>query len=133
MTSVQGYGCFYKKYLSVTPLDFFPSYELDNKFSEQPTRHPKPHFCDIIVLATIFFVLKYIKENIQQIFQTVLGVWVSITSEKSQDKSLKAWSLDVYRNKSYIKRYNFFQQCEDYFTTTGAKGFNEIFFAIFFF
>ena len=42
---------------------------------------------------------------------------------------LKAYSPDIYRGKSHMDYYNFCQQCEDYFTTSGAMGPTRIPFA----
>ena len=46
-------------------------------------------------------------------------------------KPLKVKSSDVYCGKFHIKYYNFCQQYEDYFATTGAKGPNHIFLQLF--
>ena len=46
------------------------------------------------------------------------------------ERPLKTKALDLYCGKTYIKCYNFFQQCEDYFAIVGATKLNCIFFAI---
>ena len=61
-----------------------------------------------------------------------MEAWAPTTSEESQDKLLKARFLDVYRGISHIECYNFCHQYEDYFTTAGVRGTNQILFAMFF-
>lgn len=69
----------------------------------------------------------------QRIFKTILEARAPIISEESQNKLLKARSLDMYRGKSHMKYYHFCQQCENYFAIAEAKGANRIFFAMSFF
>ena len=68
----------------------------------------------------------------QRILKTVLEARAPAltlaVSEVPRDK-LKARSPDVYRGKSHMDCYNFCQQCEDYFATTGAMGPTRILFA----
>ena len=45
----------------------------------------------------------------------------------------KACILNVYRGKTYLECYNFFQQCKDPFIIAGAKGQNWVPFAAIFF
>ena len=45
------------------------------------------------------------------------------------ERPLKAWFLDIYRGKTYLECYNFFQQCEDHFAITGTTGSNRVPFA----
>ena len=52
-----------------------------------------------------------------------------LPSDDVREKPLKARSPDVYHGKSHIECYNFCQQCEDHFTTAGAKSPNRIPFA----
>ena len=76
---------------------------------------------------------KYSKDDLQRILKAVLEARApaptpaptpapaSIVSKAPREK-LKARSLDIYRGKSYIDCYNFYQQCKDYFAITGATG-----------
>ena len=48
-------------------------------------------------------------------------------------EKLKARFLDVYRGKSHMDFYNFYQRYEDYFDTAGATGPTWILFAASFF
>ena len=50
-----------------------------------------------------------------------------------QEQLLKARSLEIYSEKSYLDWYHFCQQCEDHFKTSGAIGINHIPFAASFF
>ena len=76
-------------------------------------------------------VAKYTEKNLQRIPRTVLKARAPL-SDGSREKSLKAKSPDVYCGKSHMECYNFCQQCEDHFATTGAKDPIRIPFAVFF-
>lgn len=52
--------------------------------------------------------------------------------EEPCERLLKTWFPDVYRSDNYMDYYNFCQECEDHFTTVGAKRSNRIFFTTFF-
>lgn len=130
MISIQDCGRFCKKYPSVALFNSFSSLESDDKLSDQPTRSLKLYLT--IVPTFTLFVFKYTKKNLQRILKTVLKARVFTTYEKSQDKSLKACSQDVYYNRSYKNCYKFYQQYEDYFANTGAKSTNQIPFTVFF-
>ena len=73
-------------------------------------------------------VAKYTEEDLQRILKTVLEARAP-PSDGIREKPLKARSPDVYRGKSHMECYNFCQQCEDHFATTGVKGPNRILFA----
>ena len=45
--------------------------------------------------------------------------------QPERKRTLKAKVLEVYYGKSHIDCYHFCQQCEDYFETIGATGFNQ--------
>ena len=124
MTSVQGRSQSYRKRPSVPLSNFFLSFELDNDLSDQPVEPPGANFPVTVVFATTPTVPKYTKKELQRIFKIVLKAW---------DKPLKARFLDVYCRKSYMECYNFCQQCENYVSTTEAKGANQILFAVSFF
>ncbi len=59
----------------------------------------------------------YSHQDLDRIIQT----FFLVSKGRSEDK-LKAKTPDVYHGKSYIKCYNFCQQCEDHFTTCRATG-----------
>ena len=131
MTSVQGRGCPRRKHFFVTLPDSFSLPK--SKFFKQPARPLRPKSS-----ATDTDVPKYSKDNLQQILKTVLEaqapasvpVLACATSEKPQDKPLKARSPKIYYEKSYMDFYNFCQQCEDYFATAEATKPNQILFAV---
>lgn len=79
-----------------------------------------------IASAAAFVISKYIEENLQQIFQTILKVRAPTTSKEPWNKPLKAHSLNVYYRKSHIEYKNFCPQCEDYFAIAKARGANRI-------
>lgn len=54
---------------------------------------------------------------------------VALKLSKVQEKPLKAIVPDIYYAKSYKKRYNFYQQCEDHFITIYTINQNRVFFA----
>ena len=97
----------------------------------------------VVVGFAIFSVARYLKNNLQQIFRTVLdfkplcalalAFIVPQQYEGLWKRSLKIWSPDVYHSKTHLKYYNFFQKCKDHFTTAGAKGQNLVLFASTFF
>ena len=74
------------------------------------------------------FVAKYTEENLQWIPRTILEAQVP-PSDSFCEKLLNARSPDIYPGKSHMECYNFYQQCEDHFTTARAKGPNRISFA----
>lgn len=80
-------------------------------------------------------VLKYTKNNLEQIFKTVLESRTPALKkfDKPQEKPLKAKVPDVYRSKFYKDYYNFFQQYKNHFTMSGARGLNQVAFIATFF
>ena len=78
MTSVQGRNCLHRECPSVVLSNFFLLLELDDKLSDQPTRPLEPHFPITIVFVAAPSVSKYTKENLQQIFKTILEVQIPI-------------------------------------------------------
>lgn len=71
----------------------------------------------------IFQVPKYMENDFQYIFKTVLKVRLPIAHslDKRTAKSLlkqtfKPSAPDIYKNKSHINFYNFIQSCKNYFT-----------------
>ena len=135
MTSVWGRGRPRRKHSSaapsVAPPDSSPTLKLGDKLSEQSAGPlgTKPPVANAFAATSI---PKYSKDDLQQIFKTVLEAWASaptpapalvlasapapapIVAEVPWEK-LKAYSPDVYRRKSYIDCYNFCQQYKNYF------------------
>ncbi len=72
-------------------------------------------------------VARYTQKDMDHLLQTFLQASKGGSSDK-----LKAKTLDVYCNRSYMECYNFCQQYEDHFTTCGVTGLNRIPFAAFF-
>ena len=134
MTSVQGRNYLCQKRFFIAPPDFFlpPKSEVSKQLN-------RPLGSKSSAIATN--ISKYSKDDLQQIFKTVLEAQTPAptptpaltASEEPQDKLLKARSLDVYCEKSHIDCYNFYQQSENYFATARATGANKILFATSFF
>ena len=84
------------------------------------------------VVAALFSIARYLEDDLQRIFRTVLdskllALSSAFTPQQYKglcEKPLKTQFLDIYWDKTYLEYYNFFQQCEDHFTSTGAKGQN---------
>ena len=137
MTLVQGRSRPCRECPSVALLDSSPS--LESEFFEQPAGYWRAKLLITVVSVTATDVSIYIKNDLQQIFKTILEAGgpalapalapVPATSEEPWDKLLKARSPDVYYEKSHMDCYNFCQQWENYFVTVGAIGANRIFFA----
>lgn len=84
----------------------------------------------------LFLVLKYIKDDLQQILKTVIEfkfIALKKLSNRSQKRCYKTKTSYVYKSKSYIDCYNIIQQYENYFAISKAKSFNRISFATIFF
>ena len=137
MILVQGCSYICRERFSVVLPDSFLSPKL--KFAKQPTGPLRPKSP-----TTTTDVSKYSKDDLQQIFKTVLEVQAPMSTsapipalaaaafEKPRNKPLKARSPNVYYAKSHMDCYNFCQQCEDYFATTGTMRLNQIPFTTFF-
>lgn len=98
--------------------------------SGQPTPAP-----DVLLLAPS--ITKYIKEDLQCIFKTILEAQtpapILITfPENPQERFLKICFPDVYRGKNHLDCYNFCLWCKDHFAIARAKYLNQIFFPTFF-
>lgn len=107
MTSVWGRGCTCQKCPSVAlPNSSLP---LESKLFDQLIGPLRAKFFIAVVPATALAVLKYNKKYLQQIFKTVLQAQAPTISEEPWDKLLKAYSLDVYYGKFYMKYYNLCQ------------------------
>ena len=124
MTSVQSRSRLRKERISKAPSEPSLSARSDYKGAISPIVDPGAG-------SVRLFVAKYTEEDLQQILKAVLEAQVPASNEPCE-KSLKTRSPDVYCDKSHMEYYNFCQQCEDHFATTGAKGPNRIFFAAFF-
>ena len=116
MTSIRGHGHPCRERISESLLESLPPPE--------PSHDETP-----VNLLAEPPVAKYIEEDLQRIFRTVLKTRVS-SFHSLREKPLKAKLPDVYYGKSHIECYNFCQQCEDYFATARAKGSNRILFAV---
>ena len=115
MTSIQDHGRPCRKSTSKGPLGSSPP--LESSHDKTPANPP----------TVELFVAKYTKEDLQKILKTILKA--QAPSDDACEKLLKARSVDVYCGKSHMECYNFCQQCENYFATTGTKGPNRIPFA----
>ena len=124
---------------SITLSDSFPPPEVGDELSDQPARPlgTKPPFANALAATSV---LKYSKDDLQRIFKAILGARALVPAlapifalapivAKAPWEKLKVRSPDVYRRKSHINCYNFCQQCEDYFATTGITGPTRILFA----
>ena len=116
MTSIRGRGRLCKERTSKSLLGSSPPQESSHDKTPANLSAVEPS------------IAKYIEEDLQKILKTVLKAQV-LTSDGAREKPLKGRSLDIYRGKSHMKCYNFYQQCKDHFATAGAKGPNRNLFA----
>lgn len=72
ITSVQDCSYSYKKHPFIAFFDTFLSLNLDDKLFDQPAELLGINLLIAVVLFAAFLVPKYIKEDLQQIFKTVL-------------------------------------------------------------
>lgn len=115
----------------------------DNKMNKlkrlltlNPTLDPTPS--SVLKLFTISSAIKYWKDNLQDIFKTILKARPLIALLIAFSKGLckrffKARFPNIYCNKIHIKSYNFYRYCKDYFAITRSKKPNYIPFAVLFF
>ena len=120
---------------SIAPPDSSPLSELE--ISEQPKRLPG------LKSPANTSISKYSEDDLQRILKAVMEaqapvpvpalapalVPAPVVSEMPR-KKLKARFPDVYRGKSHMDCYNFYQQCEDYFATAKAMRPTRILFAM---
>ena len=108
------------------------------------TRASTPAAAPVVTLLAISgsansFVVRYLKNDLQRIFRTVLNfrpsasvpasvVATALHYESLRERSLKAWFPDIYQDKTHLECYNFFQQCKDHFATASAIGPNRVLF-----
>lgn len=67
---------------------------------------------------------KYTENDLQRILKTVLESRTPAAprdSDEKRQRPLKARAPDVYKGKSHMDCYDFIQQCEDHFATSGAR------------
>ena len=64
MTSIQGCSHFRQGHLFIVLFDSFSPSQWDDKLSDQPAKLPEANLFLAIILATLFFVSKYIKKKI---------------------------------------------------------------------
>lgn len=108
MTPIRGRGRFQRERFSIALPNSFSSPQ--SEFFKQPAGPLGAKFPDAVIPTATFAIPKYVEEDLQQILKIVLEVWTLATSEEPQDKLLKARSLNVYYERSYIECYNFCQQ-----------------------
>ena len=104
ITLTQGYRRFCRKHLS-KDLSRFSSLSGSDYDKFSVTFLLADSIINYVVSFSKIFVAKYIKENLQIIFKTVLIAW-SPLSDRLYKKPLKARLLDVYCVKFHIERYN---------------------------
>ena len=85
-----------------------------NNEAPTPSEAPTPPFAP----PTEDFFTKFIK-----VFMETTQAQAQALTEP-QERPLKAKTPKTYSGKSHIDWYNFYQQCEDYFETSGATGMN---------
>ena len=104
---------------------------------------PTPILADTLPVSfALSFMARYSEKNLQQIFRTVLdfsplsalapAFVISQQYKNPCKRPLKARFLDMYYGKTYLKYYNFFQQCRNYFAIASTKSQNKISFAVIF-
>ena len=100
MSLIQGCGDPCRERNSESPSKFLPlpKFIHNKSFVDSPIIDP-------VVNLSRFFVAKYIKDNLQKIFKTILKARASF-SDRLYEKLLKAKSLDIYYGKFYIEYYN---------------------------
>lgn len=69
------------KCLSIAVSNFFKLLELGDELSDQPVKPLRANLPVIVIFIAIFPISKYIKEDLQQIFKTILKVQPLITSK----------------------------------------------------
>lgn len=122
MISIQSHGRLCREYLFIALPNLFPTPELGHKLSDK-LRYKSFHYCYPYYYTPC---PQYTVDNLQQIFKTILKAQTLTILEDPWYKPLKAYLLDIYYGKSLIECYNFYQQCEDYFTIVGVKKTNQI-------
>ena len=123
---------------SIAHLDSSPPPKLGDKLSDQPAG-PSGTKPPITNAPAAINVSKYSENDLQRIFKAipeaqapVLALGLALIVTETLWKKLKACSLDVYRGKSHMNCYNFYQQCENYFATAGTMESTWILFATIF-
>ena len=103
-----------------------------------PTLAAAPVVAPLIVFGSAdFSVVRYLEDKLQQILGTVLksrlptSVPAPVVAAAPHYKGpckrpLKAWFPNIYRSKTHLECYNFFQQCKDHFGTASATGPNQV-------
>ena len=124
MTFIRGHGRPRKEHISEAPSESSLSARSDYKGAVSP-------IVNLSAGSVRPPMAKYTEEDLQRILKVVLKAQVP-TSDEPREKLLKVRSPDVYCGKFHMECYNFCQQCENHFTTAGAKSLNRIFFAAFF-
>lgn len=126
-----------------TPLVF--SYQEEFEGLSAPDSAPSKLSAPNSALQEASNVPKYSKQDLQWILKMVLEGKIHTLAlgptsapqpiafpDEPFDRPLKAKSLDLYYGKFHMECYNFCQQCEDYFATSGAMGHKRVLFAAIF-
>lgn len=138
MTSVWGKNCLaLRSWASKTPNSPL-SYQLDQSYyedflvSNQFRLYKTPIFVISALLSKAFKldIAQYTQKNLNQIIQSVFQAQTS--KKRSFENKIKAKSLNVYCDRSYMECDNFCPQCKDYFVITEIIRQNRIPFAAFF-
>ena len=94
---------------------------------EVPTEAPTPPEASTLPL---------IPPTSEDLFTKFMEMFIETTQARDQsepwERPLKARTPETYSRKSHIDCYHFYQQCEDYFKTSGATGMNHTPFAAIF-
>lgn len=80
-----------------------------------------------IISPAAFFITKYLDDDLQYTFKTILEVGTPITlplimlPKNLYERLFKAKFLNVYSNKTHIEYYNFFQLCKTTLSYSWSK------------
>ena len=96
------------------------------KSNEAPTKAPTPP--ETITLPLVLYPPKDLFTKFMKVFIEMTQAQVQALA-KPQKHPFKARAPKIYSGKSHMNCYNFCQQCEDYFETSGVTGINCISFA----
>ena len=96
--------------------------------NEAPTKAPTPPEALTPLL---------VPPSTKDLFTKFMKVFMETTQAQALaepwKQPLRARTSETYWNKSHMKCYNFYKQCEDHFKTSGAIEMNRISFAVSFF
>lgn len=111
--------------------------ELQKSFTlSEPSAKPIRDSSNLRFISTPLQLTKYTKDELYQIFKTILKMRILIPYKDQKDlkefleQALKSRTPDFYKGKYHIDYYEFIQQCKDYFAIFGSKNCNRDFFTI---